>query len=143
MTNQEAVRDEWFCLLKAALASASPLGRTQEQSGMQSRSGHMLLDKGTLHHCLSQTPCLPVCSFVVVVPSLQAPPFGQHSRTSPGPRRIPVLVRLHLIRDAKCIPAPWSAISLSGNFSRIGRCYNCHRMKRKGRTCAQTERRRC
>ncbi|KAK9901211.1 hypothetical protein WJX75_000422 [Coccomyxa subellipsoidea] len=45
VTNQEAVRDEWFCLLKAALANASPLGRTQEQSGMQSRSGHMLLDK--------------------------------------------------------------------------------------------------
>ncbi|BDA45455.1 hypothetical protein COCOBI_07-2420 [Coccomyxa sp. Obi] len=46
ISNQEAVRDEWFCLLKDALASANPLGRSAAQPGVHSRGGHTLMDKG-------------------------------------------------------------------------------------------------
>ena len=50
ISNQEAVRDEWFCLLKDALAAANPLARSAAQAGMHSRGGgHTLMDKGAPH----------------------------------------------------------------------------------------------
>lgn len=45
ISNQEAVRDEWFCLLKDALASVNRLSRPAAQPGMHSR-GPTLMDKG-------------------------------------------------------------------------------------------------
>lgn len=72
ISNQEAVRDEWFCLLKDALASVNRLSRPAAQPGMHSR-GPTLMDKGALPYfnLAHRTTLLPTllhsCQFIATL----------------------------------------------------------------------------